>query len=201
MGPEQLTALMRRAETSDAAREELLGYLSGRLQPIAHHLQGQGRRDPALQTTALVNQALLRLLDCPKDFDDSTHLLRWLAAVMRNYRSDFARRLKKRAASGVDSQVADHAAAAAGASVEDADLMLRLDRELDELRKTDPEAARIFEVRYFGQSDDPPGALMSVSEVVRQTGLSRYRVDNAWDRACLHLRFLFGERGPNGSSR
>ena len=194
--PTCVTVLLARAESDHEARLFLYDAVKATLERMAHAQLAGDRRTGMLDTQLLFNDAFRRLYQNPVPGDDEQarlwrdrqHFYAIAAHVMRLIRIDYARRRKQTEElhSGIRDESPDHVERA-----DQTDLLLALDRELTTLEETDPEAARVFEVRYFGASGDeqktPADALLSEREAATQLGLSRYAVRAAYHRACAYL--------------
>jgi RNA polymerase sigma factor (TIGR02999 family) len=143
-GPE-VTGLLRAWRAGDAdAGEDLLARIYAELKKLAAaQLRGE-RLEHTLQTTALVHEAYLRLLDQRGvDWRDRAHFFGLAATMMRRVLIDHARtrNAKKRARP----ELAITLATRHGSDVE----LLDLDRSLSRLQQSYPRQARVVEMRYF----------------------------------------------------
>jgi ECF sigma factor len=194
--PTCVTVLLARAENDHEARLFLYDAVKTTLERMAHAQLAGDRRTGMLDTQLLFNDAFRRLYQNPVPGDDEQarrwrdrqHFYAIAAHVMRLIRIDYARRRKptEELHSGIRDETSDHVERA-----DQADLLLALDRELTALEEVDPEAAKVFEVRYFGapgdERRDPADSLLSEREAAAQLGLSRYAVRAAHHRACVYL--------------
>ena len=121
------------------------------------------RSDPGtIQTTALVNEAYLRLVDLGgSEWKDRAHFFAMAATLMRRILVDYARQ-RGRDKRGGDVQIVSldghDVAAAGGVNIE------ALDRALERLAALDPLQARIVELRFFsGLTVDETAAALEVS--------------------------------------
>jgi len=117
------------------------------LRRLAHHYMRGERSGHTLQTTALVNEAYLRLARVDgMAFRDRTHFFAMAATMMRRVLVDHARaNAADKRGGGVTLVGLDDSIAAAGTTVD----LLLLDDALSRLAKLDPQQARIVELRFF----------------------------------------------------
>jgi RNA polymerase sigma factor (TIGR02999 family) len=147
------------------------------LRRIAHRYVQRERDGHTLQTTALVNEAYLRLAGQQKiEWQSRAHFFAVTAQVMRHILIDHARR-RHYAKRGGD---APHVPLdeAAGMSGQRAAELVALDEALDELAKLDPRKSRVVELRYFGGLSMEETA--EVLEVSLMTVRRDWRVAKAW---------------------
>jgi DNA-directed RNA polymerase specialized sigma24 family protein len=144
-----------------AARDALVPIVYEELRRLAHHYMKGERANHTLQTTALVNEAYLRLTDLTRmQWRDRAHFFAMAATLMRRILVDHARDRARAAGSTVDA--------------------LALDEALDRLAAIDPQHARIVELRYF--------AGLTIEETSEALGISPATVKREWTwaRAWLH---------------
>ena len=191
-----VTVLLARAENDPTARLFLYEAVKSTLEHIAHAKLMGDRRNGMLDTQLLFNDAFRRLYQNQPPREDEQgrywrarqHFYALAAHVMRLIRIDYARRRKQTEElhSGIMDSNPNHIDQA-----DQSDLLIALDRELTALEAEDPEAAKVFEVRYFGTSGEeraePANALLSEREAAVQLGLSRHAVRTAYQRACSYL--------------
>jgi RNA polymerase sigma factor (TIGR02999 family) len=173
----EVTDLLRAWRAGEAQRSErLLGLLYEELKQVARRQLRRERRGHTLQTTALVHEAYLRLVDQRRvDWRDREHFFAVAATVMRRLLVDHARaRLRdKRAHEPVT------LAAAGEMGAEDpAFELLGLDRALEKLTAAFPRAARVVELRFFGGLEVPE--IARVLEVGDRTVKRDWAFARAW---------------------
>ena len=142
------------------------------------HMRKEGEN--TLQTTALVHEAYLRLVDA-KDVacKDRTHFFALSAQMMRRILVDAAR-ARVSAKRGGDAPPLDHSEAvnldeiAGNASQKSAEV-LALDQALDDLARVDARKARVIELRFFGG--------LSVEETAEVLDISPQSVMRDWKLA------------------
>ena len=136
-----------------------------------------------LQTTALIHEAYLRLIDAKEvHWQDRAHFFAVAANVMRRILVEHARRrdADKRGGSHIRVHF-DEAVAVAGAT--DVDL-LAIDEALDRLAAIDPQQARVVELRFFSG--------LTVDETAAALGVSPKTVKRDWSVARAWLRREIG---------
>ena len=131
------------------ALEHLTPLVHTELHRIARrHMAGE-RPGHILQTTALVNEAYMRLIDWKNvEWQNRAHFFGLAAQLMRHILVDFARAKAREKRGGVGVQVSLSQADQVD-SGQSADLVA-LDDALKALEKLDPRQARVVELRFFG---------------------------------------------------
>jgi len=142
-------------EWRDGSREaldHLIPLVYAELRAMAARYLSREPRDRALQTTALVHEAYVKLVD-QRDvqWQNRAHFFGIAAQLMRRILVDDARRRmrEKRGGGVVKVSLEDVPIPAPAASVDAVDA-LALDAALTELERLDPDQARIVELRFFG---------------------------------------------------
>lgn len=147
--PGDITQLLLRWSEGDAdALDALVPLLYDRMRQLAHYRLGSDP-DASLNTTALVHEAYLKLVDSPQpDVRDRGHFLGLASRVMRHLLVDHARARKaaKRGLGAVSVEL-DEAIWVTDDSV---DRITDLDDALRRLESFDHRRSRILEQRYFG---------------------------------------------------
>jgi RNA polymerase sigma factor (TIGR02999 family) len=147
----EVTRLLR--DWSNGNREaldKLLPAVYDELRRLAHHYLAHERPDHTLQTTALVHEAYLKLIDQRSvNWENRAQFFALSAQAMRRILVDSARRHTsiKRGSGGVKVSL-DEAATVSGREANES--LLALDLALQELEKIDADQSRIVELRYFG---------------------------------------------------
>ena len=131
-------------------------------------------RHNRLQTTAVVNEAYMKLFDQREvDWQNRGHFFAIAAQVMRRIIVDHARRDLRSKRGGRSVHVAlDVAVATPAAPSVDAVDALALDQALRELEQLDPDHGRIVELRFFGG--------LTVEETASVLGVSPATVKREW---------------------
>lgn len=162
--PPQVTELLLAWSKGDkAALDRLVPLVSAELHRLAHRYMEREPAGHTLQTTALVNEAYVRLVDARHvDWHDRAHFFAVAASLMRRILVDDARRRRYRKRGGGvatisldDEQVASPQPAADVVAVHEA---------LETLAGFDPKGARIVELRFFGGlNEDETAEVIGVS--------------------------------------
>ena len=178
--PHEVTSLLTAWSDGDkTALDKLTPLVYGELRKLAHRYMSRERPGHMLQTTALVNEAYLRLVD-QKDvnWQNRAHFFAVAAQVMRHILIDHARSQTRRKRGGEAQLLSLDEVAVM--SQERAAELLALDEALDELAKIDARRSRVVELRYFGGL-----SIEETAEVlkVQPTTVSR---DWRWAKAWLY---------------
>jgi RNA polymerase sigma factor (TIGR02999 family) len=163
------------------ALDRLVALVSDELHDLALRYTQRERAGHPLQTTALVNEAYLRLVDAGRiDWQDRAHFFAVCANVMRRILVDVARsrRYQKRG-EGVTVLPLDEEQVAAPLPSLD---VIALDEALGTLATFDPQGARIVELRFFGG--------LSEEEAAEVIGVSSRTIRREWTAA---KTWLMGE--------
>ena len=177
--PENVTQLLLAWGRGDeAARDELIPLVYDTLRRIArHHLRGE-RAGHTLQTTALINEAYLKLVEQSVSWQSRAHFFGIAARLMRQLLVDYARARQRLKRGGDLQQIS--LTAAAGIAQEQAVDLLALDGALETLAEVDPQSSRVVELRFFGG--------LTIEETAQVMGISTPTVERGWRaaRAWLH---------------
>lgn len=182
----EVTQLLKAWSGGDEkALEKLTPLVYRQLHQIAQRYMGGERSGHMLQTTALVNEAYLRLVDCGQvNWQDRAHFLAVSANLMRRILIDFARSRDYLKRGGAILHIPlDEAPAACN----EADVnLLALDDALKTLAAVDARKSKIVELKFFGG--------LSVEETAEVLGVSSDTVIRDWRLAKMWLlRELSGE--------
>ena len=171
---ENITVLLEQWRDGDgAAFEELVPVIHAELHRIAKRYMARERGGHTLQTTALVNEAYIRLIDWKNaKFENRAHFFGVSAQLMRRILVDFARKRPKGKDSPVYSVSLEKAALVA--DEKEADL-IELDEALTELAKFDERKARIVEMKFFGG--------LKSKEIAEVLGVAEITVLREWQKA------------------
>lgn len=177
------TQLLRAwAEGDRNALDQLIPMVQAELRRIAHRYMRREKSGDTLQTTALVNEAYLRLVKVDNvAWKDRAHFFAISARMMRRIIVDRARARGNQKRGG-GAQVLE-LEGAAPFTPERPEILVNLDEALDNLAKVDPRKARVVELRFFGGLDaHETAAVLGVSE---RTVINDWRVAKMWlARAC-----------------
>lgn len=174
----EVTALLQAWRAGDqAARDKLIPLVYTELHRLAHHYMAGEQPDGTLQTTALVNELYVRLVDVRRiGWTDRTHFFAVCAQLMRRVLVDMARSRKalKRGGHAVQVPVDEHVLASPEPPVD----LLALDSALDRLAAFDARKSRVVELRFFGGLDvEETAAALDVSP---QTVMRDWRLAKVW---------------------
>ena len=173
----QLLARWERGERE--CLEQLLPLIHDELRRIARRYMRMESPGHTLQTTALVNEAYLRLVDQTRaTWQNRAQFFSIAARVMRRILVNHARRSHRQKRGGDVCLLPlneDLAFCPAKSS-----MLIALDDALGELAKFDPRKAQVVELRYFGG--------MSVEETAEALGIHANTVIRDWDVARRWLR-------------
>jgi RNA polymerase sigma factor (TIGR02999 family) len=176
---QRVTQLLTRwSEGDDAALAELTPLVYDELRRVAHHhLSGQ-RPDHTLQTTALVNEAYLRLADQTNPrWQNRAHFFAVAARAMRQILVSYARTQQAQKRGGGAFKVdLDEAALVAP---EESKEIVELHEALEQLSALDSRKAQIVELKYFGG--------LNYDEIAEVLKISRITVRRDWEFAKVWL--------------
>jgi len=177
---QEVTGLLTRWSQGDgAALAELTPLVYEELRRLAHHFMEGQRTDHTLQTTALVNEAYLRLADQSNPhWQNRAHFFAVAARAMRQILVSYARsqRSQKRGGGALMVELDEVAIVSPEESKEIVDLHEALER----LAALDSRKAQVVELKYFGG--------LNYDEMAEVLKISRVTVRRDWDfaRAWLH---------------
>jgi len=180
-----VTRLLHRLREDDAdVLDRLMPLVYDELREMAHHKLRFERADHTLNTTALVHEAYLKLVDQRQaNWQSRTHFFAIAARVMRRILVDYARRRQAQKRGGQRTRVSIQRAldeAAFMFSEERAAALLALDQALDQLATFNERGCQVVEYRVFGG--------LTHAEVANVMGLSPITVRRAWTTAKTWLR-------------
>lgn len=187
----EITSVLRLASHGNKeAFDHLLTLVYPQLNRLAH---ARLRAEPighTLNTTALVHEAYLKLVDQTRaDWKNRSHFFAVASEAMRRILVDHAKhhRAKKRGggAMPLDLSAADHATQTVFTD-DQADELVALDEALDRLAQFNPDGATVVEYRFFGGLANP--------EVAEVMGTSERTVRRIWTVARAWLRRELGDR-------
>lgn len=178
-GENQVTRLLAAWQSGDAdALERLLPLVDEQLRGLARAALSRERPGHTLQTTALVNEAFLRLVGRDRSWEGTRHFLDVAARAMRRVLVDYARKRKSLKRGGDRRQVGlDTLEPLIGADERAVDL-IDLDEALERLFTLHERPARAIELHYFGGLSYPEAA--EVLDVSPATVHRDLRFARAW---------------------
>ena len=168
--------------------EKLVPLIYSELRRIAHNCLYRERPGHTLQTTALVHEAYLKLID-QKDtrWQNRAHFFAIAAQAMRRILVDSARRHTaiKRGGTAENLPLDE----AANVSLDPDPILLPLNEALNELTEIDPQQGQIVELRYFGG--------LTIEETAEVMKLSQDKIKAEWSMARAWLRQELSSYGSN----
>jgi RNA polymerase sigma factor (TIGR02999 family) len=176
LSPHEITQLLEDwSNGNQAALDKLYPLVYDELRRMARRYMNRERKDHTLQTTALINEAYLRLVEQRHvHWQNRAHFFAISAQIMRRILIDHARRYNyaKRGAGAQKISLDETAVAARDRATE----LLSLDEALHRLAEIDPRRSRVVELRFFGGLDnDEIAAVLKISPntVTRDWNLAR----------------------------
>ncbi len=168
---------------------DLIPLLERELHKIAKHYMAAQPPGHTLQTTALVNEAYLRLIDGKRaGFHDRSHFLAVCSQIMRHVLVDHER-ARQAAKRGGGAEAAPLEEAWAVSPEPEADIVA-IDEALSALSGVYPRKARVVELRFFGG--------LSVEETAAVLETSQDTVMRDWKFARAWLARRLGQEKPHG---
>jgi len=183
--PNDITRLLTAWTDGDqSALEKLVPLVESELHRLAHHYMGRERPGHTLQTSALVNEAYIRLIDWKNvRWQNRAHFFAVSAQLMRRILVDFARERNYLKRGGGALQVS--LAEAESLPLERNDDLVALDEALAKLTQFDDRKGRVVELRFFGG--------LSVREVAEVLKVSEETVMRDWRLAKVWLLRELGQ--------
>ena len=177
--PNEITRLLTAWTDGDqSALEKLVPLVESELHRLAHHYMGRERPGHTLQTSALVNEAYIRLIDWKNvRWQNRAHFFAVSAQLMRRILVDFARERNYLKRGGGALQVS--LAEAESLPLDRNDDLVALDEALAKLSQFDDRKGRVVELRFFGG--------LSVKEVAEVLKVSEETVMRDWRLAKVWL--------------
>jgi RNA polymerase sigma factor (TIGR02999 family) len=185
--PQDVTQLLAAwSDGDEAALEQLVPIIQAELRRLATHYLKRERPGHILQTSALVNEAYVRLINWKAArFESRAHFFGVSAQLMRRILVDFARGRPR-----IQDDSVRHVSLEEALSVSegtDADIVA-LDEALNELAERDPRKARIVELRFFGG--------LTVEETAQFLDISPATALREWNKA---KAWLYRELSTTGT--
>jgi RNA polymerase sigma-70 factor, ECF subfamily len=178
--PEEVTQLLGAwSEGDPAALDRLMPLVYAELRRMARRHMGPERPGHTLQTTALVHEAYLRLVNQDRvRWKDRAHFFAIAAQVMRRILVDHARKRRNPKRGGNATRLSLEQGATV--SRERAAEVVALDDALNSLAAVDDRKSRVVELRFFGG--------MSIDETAQVLGVSPGTVMREWTLAKAWLQ-------------
>ena len=173
--PREITLLLRDwCHGDQAALDKLVPLVYDELHRLAHIYMVRERTGHTLQTSALVNEAYLRLIDADRvEWKDRIHFFAISANVMRRILVESARAhgSQKRGGGAVELDLDE----ARAPLVRQDRILMALDDALNALAEIDPREARVVELRFFGGLNE--------KETAEVVGVTDRTVRQDWNHA------------------
>jgi RNA polymerase sigma-70 factor (ECF subfamily) len=175
-GQHEITHLLAEwRDGNQSALDELYPLVYDELHRLARRYMSRERKGHTLQTTALINEAYVRLVDQKNvQWANRSHFFAISAQIMRRILIDHARRRAYAKRGGRAQQVSLEEAATV--IPDKSGELLRLDEALKSLAEMDPRRSRVVELRYFGglNNEEIAGVLhVSENTVTRDWNMAR----------------------------
>ena len=176
------------SEGDQSALNGLTPIVYEELRRLAHYYMDRERPGHTLQTTALVNEAYLRLVDYKRmQWQDRAHFFAVAAQVMRRILVDHARSHNVKRGAGVQHIALDDVAVLNRDRSND---LVALDDAMNALARLDPRKVQIIEMRFFGG--------LSLEETAEVLKVSPATVRRDWSIAKFWLYRELGGRTSDG---
>lgn len=189
--PDDITELLHRFQEGDAeARTRLIEAVQGELRVMASRYMRREKGGHTLQTTALVNEAYIKLVNLKSaNWQDRVHFFAVASRVMRRILVDHARKhIAGKRGGGLEMLPINEAIVfTPGRSNQ----IVRLDDALSRLAETDERACRVIELRFFGG--------LSVEESAEALKVSPRTIKREWMFARAWLRNELGFENGDGT--
>ena len=185
--PEEITELLLDWGNGDkAALDRVIPLVYQELRRLAHRQMRRERVGDTLQTTALINEAYLRLVDYQRvQPRDRAHFFAIAAQAMRRILIERARsRRSAKRGSGAQKVALDEAGVLSDERAAD---LVALDEALTNLAAIDPRKAELVELRYFGG--------LTIDEAAEVLNVSTATVERDWHTAKIWLHREIKDEG------
>jgi RNA polymerase sigma factor (TIGR02999 family) len=183
---EEVARLLEALQRGDrAALDRLLPLIYDELHNVAHGQRQRWQGDQTLDTTALVLEAYLKLVDQSRaSWESRAHFLATAAKAMRHILINYARdrRALKRGGDRPKLSLDELSHELDGAAVvsdDNAELLVALDAALERLAQVNERQSRIVECRFFGG--------LTIEETAAALGISTASVSRGWALAQVRL--------------
>jgi RNA polymerase sigma factor (TIGR02999 family) len=177
MAADATALLLAWRQGDEAALDKLIVLVYQELRRMAHRYLAGQRPGHTLQTTALVHETYLRLVDCRQvRWQDRSHFLAVTAKLMRRILVDYARLRNANKRGGAAHPVSlDESFDFAPPRSPD---LVALDDSLEALAAIDPRKSKVVELKFFGGLET--GEIAEVLAVSQQTVLRDWKMAKVW---------------------
>ena len=188
--PSDVTALLQAWSDGDrGALDRLTPIVYDELRRLARRYLRRERTGHSLQTTVLVNEAYVRLVDYKRmQWQNRAHFFAVSAQLMRRILVEHARRHNLKRGGGLQHVSLEEAGEVGGGRPTD---LVALDDAMNALARLDPRKARVVEMRFFGG--------LSVEETAEVLNVSPVTVMRDWSTARAWLYRELKNCGCNGA--
>jgi RNA polymerase sigma factor (TIGR02999 family) len=189
----QVTRLLVAWREGDrSALDQLVPLVEAELRQLARRYLRRERPGHVLQTTALVNEAFIRLINWRDvSWQNRAHFIAMAARVMRHILVDISRR-RARGRDGHNVRIVEIAEAEDASQDRSRDL-IAIDDALRELAERDPRKAQIVELRFFGG--------LNLQEIAEVIGVAPITVSREWAKARAWLHREVGRQVRSTTGR
>jgi RNA polymerase sigma factor (TIGR02999 family) len=169
----------------DRALDALFPLVYSELRAVARGQRQRWQGDHTLDTTALVHEAYLKLVDQSRaSWENRAHFLATAAKAMRHILINYARDRRAQKRGGAQpklslDEISERLHRPADGSDENGDLLLALDAALRKLEQINERQSRIIECRFFGG--------LTIEETAAALGISTASVSRGWALAQVRL--------------
>jgi RNA polymerase sigma factor (TIGR02999 family) len=188
--PEEVTRMLQEWSSGDrTALDKLIPLVYDELRRLAHHYMQRERASHTLQTTALVNEVYVRLIDQRNvGWKNRAHFFAISAKLMRRILVDYARSRASTKREGEAHKVSldETAALSDGRDAE----MIAIDDALKSLESIDPRISRVVELRFFGG--------LTIEEAAEVLETSHATIERDWNTARIWLYREINRRQRDG---
>ena len=187
---EEISEMLKAWSEGDReAAERFMPLIYDELRRQAHRYLGRERPNHTLQTTALVHEAYLRLVDQRDvNWQNRAHFFMLAAQMMRRILVNYAVNRNREKRGGPNELVELDEAMMIASDSSDVDV-LALDQALTRLEELDVRQSRVIELRYFSG--------LSIEETAEVLGISPATVKREWNMARAWLRAELTGTGPS----
>jgi len=189
---EDITQLLVGLRTGDKdAESRLIELVYRELRSIASRYLKNERQGHTLQTTALVNEAYVKMVSrLETDWKDRVHFFATAAQIMRNILTDYARHRSAAKCGGGVRPIPLHEALMF--SEDRLDEILALENALSRLEKIDPRSGRVVVLRFYGG--------LSIEDIAEHLHIAPRTVKRDWNYSRAWLRTELNSRTLHGPS-
>jgi RNA polymerase sigma factor (TIGR02999 family) len=183
---EEVTRLLESLQRGDSeALDALFPLVYAELRTVAHRQRQRWQGDQTLDTTALVHEAYLKLVDQRRSsWESRAHFLATAAKAMRQILTNYARARRAQKRGGDQAkfsldEIGEHLQGAVTRPDDNAELLIALDAALQKLEQVNERQSRIIECRFFGG--------LTIEETAVALGISTASVSRGWALAQVRL--------------